>query len=195
MKLLGLTGGVGMGKSACADLLVARGIPIVDTDLLARQIVEPGQPALAEVREAFGGDVIGEDGRLSRSRLARIVFVDPAARVRLERILHPRIRDLWHVQARAWREEGRPLGVVVIPLLFETQAERELDVTLCVACSSATQFKRLSARGWTPEQIEQRLSAQWPIERKMALANFVIWSEAGLDLHASQLDRILRSLR
>jgi dephospho-CoA kinase len=183
-----------MGKSAAADLFHARGIPVVDTDELAHQLVEPGQPALAQVLTAFGPAVARPDGQLRRDELARIVFADPAARKRLEDILHPLIRARWHAQIEAWRAEGRPLAVVVIPLLFETGAEAELDATVCVACSTPTQHQRLLARGWSPEQISQRLQAQWPIEKKIAAADYVIWSEAGLDVHAAQIDRILRSL-
>ena len=91
-------------------------------------------------------------------------------------------------------EEVQGSGVVVIPLLFETNAQNELDATICVACSAATQRQRLLARGWSPEQIEQRNRAQWPVEQKIAQADYVIWTEAGLDLHAAQLDRILRRL-
>ena len=82
----------------------------------------------------------------------------------------------------------------MIPLLFETKAEAELDVTICVACSAATQQKRLRARGWTPEQIEQRLQAQWPTEQKIARADYLIWTEGSLDVHAAQIERILRRL-
>ena len=192
--MLGLTGGVGMGKSASAQLLRACGVAVVDTDDLARQVVEPGQPALAEVREVFGPDIIGPDGCLRRDELARRVFGDPAARAQLENILHPRIRALWRAQMEAWRAAGRPLAVVVIPLLFETQAEAELDATICIACSAATQHQRLLDRGWSPEQIAQRLQAQLPTEAKMARANYLVWTEAGLDVHAAQLDRILRLL-
>ena len=191
MKVLGLTGGIGMGKSASAQLLRSRGVPVMDTDDLARQVVEPGQPALAEIRDAFGAEIVGPDGRLRRDDLARRVFADPAARQRLEEILHPRIRALWRAQVDNWRAEGRPLAVVVIPLLFETKAEAELDATICVACSAATQQQRLQARGWSPAQIEQRLQAQWPVEPKMARADYVIWTEAGLDVHAAQIERIL----
>ena len=194
MKVLGLTGGVGMGKSASAQLLVARGVAVVDTDDLARQVVEPGQHALAEIREAFGAEILGPDGRLRRGELARRVFADPAARTRLENILHPRIRALWRAQVETWRAEGRPLAVVVIPLLFETKAESELDATICVACSAATQHQRLQARGWSSAQIEQRLQAQWPTEMKIARADYLVWTEAGLDVHAPQIERILRLL-
>jgi len=182
-----------MGKSAAAELLGSRGVPVVDTDDLARQVVEPGQPALAEVEQAFGADIVGADGRLQRHELARRVFADPAARKRLEAILHPRIRTLWRAQVDAWKKEGRSLAVVVIPLLFETSAEKELDATICIACTAATQHQRLLARGWSPAEIEQRIRAQWPVEVKMSKADYVIWTEAGLDVHADQLGRVLQT--
>jgi dephospho-CoA kinase len=191
MKVVGLTGGVGMGKSAAAQLLRARAIPVVDTDDLAREVVKPGQPALVEVGGFFGADIIGPDGSLRREVLARRVFADPEARCQLEAILHPPIRRLWRAQVQSWAAEGKPLAVVVIPLLFETDAQRELDAIICVACSARTQRQRLLARGWPPEQIEQRIQAQWPVEKKMAAANYVIWTEAGLDVHEAQLERIL----
>jgi len=183
-----------MGKSASAQLLRGRGVPVVDTDDLARQVVEPGQPALAEIVAAFGPQIVGPDGRLRRAELARRVFADPAARRRLETILHPRIRVLWRAQVETWRSEGHPLVVVVIPLLFEIKAEAELNATICVACSAATQQQRLRARGWPPEQIEQRLQAQWPVETKIARADYLVWTEADLDVHAAQIERILRRL-
>ena len=192
MRLLGLTGGIGMGKSASDKLLRERGVPVVDTDLLAREVVEPGQPTLADVQRVFGEQILGPDGRLRRDELARQVFADASARQRLEAILHPRIRALWRAQVESWQAEGRPLAVVVIPLLFETGAEAEFDATICVACSAATQHQRLLARGWSPQQIEQRLGAQWPAEKKIAAANYVIWTEAGMDVHAEQVERILR---
>lgn len=194
MKTIGLTGGVGMGKSFTDSLLQKHGIPVTDTDLLARQLVQPGQPALDEIRQTFGQDFIAPDGQLRRADLARLVFADPNARLRLEAILHPKIRQLWRAKVEA--KSGKvPLVVVVIPLLFETSAEEEFDATICVACSSSTQRQRLLHRGWSPEQIEQRIQAQWPIEEKIARADFVIWTEAGFDVHEQQLDRILLSLR
>src|SRR2546422_610712 len=125
MRVLGLTGGIGMGKSTSAHLLRSRSIPVVDTDDLARQVVEPGQPALAQVQSAFGQNIIAPDGTLRRDDLARLVFADPSARRTLEDILHPPIRQLWRAQIETWRAEGRTVAVVVIPLLFETHAEQE----------------------------------------------------------------------
>jgi dephospho-CoA kinase len=194
LKVLGLTGGIGMGKSTAARLFRSRGTAVVDTDDLARQVVEPGQPALARICEVFGTEIIGVDARLRRDELARRVFADPQARRRLEEILHPPIRDLWRAQVESWRAEGRPLAVVVIPLLFETGAESELDSTVCVACSTRTQTERLKARGWSGAEIEQRLRAQLPIETKIARAHYVIWTEGDLDVHAEQLTRIVVAL-
>ncbi|MBE0541412.1 MAG: dephospho-CoA kinase [Verrucomicrobia bacterium] len=194
MKVFGLTGGVGMGKSTSADLLQARGASVVDTDELARQIVMPGQPALAEVQNEFGSDIVGPDGHLRRDELAKLVFADAVARRRLEAILHPRIRELWYTQVVTWRNEGRPLALVVIPLLFETQAETQFDTVICVACTAVTQWQRLRARGWTDSEVTNRIAAQWPIEQKMALSHRVIWTEAGLDVHGEQLDRVIAGI-
>jgi len=180
-----------MGKSTAARLLQERGVAVVDTDVVARQVVEPGQPALAEVREAFGAEVIKPDSTLDREALARRVFADSDARLRLEGILHPRIRAVWLAQVEAWRTEGRPVAVVVVPLLFETKAEAHCDATICVACSAATQQKRLMERGWSPEQIRQRLNAQWAVEVKMGLADYVVWTEGDMESHTEQLRRIV----
>ena len=194
MKVCGLTGGVGMGKSTAAQFLRARGAQVVDTDELARQLVQPGQPALAEIQAEFGKAIIASDGRLRREELARIVFADAAARKKLETILHPRIRERWLAQIEVWRRENRALAVVVIPLLFETRAEPHFNKIICVACSAATQRERLRARGWTPEQIQQRLAAQWPVEQKISRADFVVWTDGALDAHAPQIEQIFVKL-
>jgi dephospho-CoA kinase len=194
MKVCGLTGGVGMGKSTAAEFLRARGAQVVDTDELARQLVQPGQPALAEIQAEFGKAIIASDGRLRRDELAEIIFADAAARKKLETILHPRIRERWLAQVEIWRKENRALAVVVIPLLFETRAESHFDKIICIACSAVTQHERLLARGWTPKQIKQRLAAQWPVEQKISCADFVVWTDGALDAHARQLERIFVKL-
>jgi dephospho-CoA kinase len=201
-----------MGKSTAATFLSQRGVTVVDTDVLARQVVEPGQPALDEIRNAFGADMLAPDGVLRRDLLARRVFSDAAARKTLEAILHPRIRLLWQAQLADWRAEAVSVAgaatqpnqpttersntrffCVVIPLLFETHAESEIDTTLCVACSIGTQGQRLSSRGWNAEQITQRIQSQLPVEEKMARADYVIWNEASLDVLNAQLDCVLAS--
>src|SRR5688500_10711588 len=194
MLLIGLTGGIGMGKSTVAEYLSRSGESVVDTDVLARELVAPGQPALAEISRDFGEKVLAADGSLDRSALARIVFQDEAHRKRLEAILHPRIRVAWKTCAGRCFEQGVRRVVIVIPLLFETGADRELNLTLCVACSPDTQTRRLHARGWNDQEIERRISAQLPIREKIERSNRVVWNEAGLDVCENQVARILASL-
>jgi dephospho-CoA kinase len=166
----------------------------VDTDELVRKLVQPGRPALADIQAAFGKRVIGPTGELKRAELAQIIFADANARKKLEAILHPPIREQWLAQIEIWRRENHPLAVVVIPLLFETRAESHLDKIICVACSLAAQRERLLARGWTPEQIQQRIAAQMPVEQKIARADFVVWTDGALGAHAQQIERILAVL-
>jgi dephospho-CoA kinase len=194
MKVCGLTGGVGMGKSTAAEFLRAGGVPVVDTDELARQLVQPGQPALLEIQAQFGKNIVAADGRLRRDELAKIVFAADAARKKLEDILHPRIRERWLAQIEKWRQENQALAVVVIPLLFETQAGSHFDKIICVACSEKSQRERLGARGWTPEQISQRIAAQMPVAEKISRAGFVVWTEGDLKNHAQQIERIVPKL-
>ena len=194
MKLCGLTGGVGMGKSTAAGFLLQSGARVVDTDELAHELVRPGQPALAEIRNEFGEGVISPAGELNRGELARIVFADDSARHRLEAILHPRIRERWQAQVEAWRQENCPLAVVVIPLLFETRAENCFDKIICVACSARSQQERLRSRGWNPEQIRRRIVAQMPVEQKMARSHFVVWSEGPPEVHRRQIAEIVQKL-
>jgi len=191
MKAYGLTGGVGMGKSYSEKIIRERGIPALDTDAVARELVEPGKPALAEIQAAFGPDVISADGRLRRDELARRVFGDSDARKLIEQILHPRIRQVWSGQLREWQAQGVPRAVVVIPLLFETNAQEHFHRIICVACTAATQAERLKQRGWSEREIAQRIQAQWPVEKKMELSHFVVWTEADHETHALQLERIL----
>lgn len=194
MRLIGLTGGIAMGKSTVARLLSERGLAVVDTDDLAREVVEPGQLALDDIRREFGPDLLDPSGRLRRPELARLVFAEPEARKRLEAILHPRIRDRWRREVEEWRAAGRPAGAVVIPLLFEIDAAAQFDVTICVACTEPTQQGRFRSRGWTTAEAAARVRAQWSVERKMAASTFVLWTEGELSVTAAQVARILRQL-
>ena len=194
MKIYGLTGGVGMGKSTAAGFFLQHGIRVVDTDEIARQLVQPGQAALAEIQSVFGGNLLAADGRLKRDELARVVFACEADRKKLEAILHPRIRECWLAQLETWRKEGCAIAVVIIPLLFETQAESHFDKVVCVACSPAAQHERLVARGWDADQIKHRIAAQLPVEQKIARSHFVIWAEGLLEVQRRQVGQILQQL-
>ena len=194
MKLCGLTGGVGMGKSTAAGFFLQLGARIVDTDELAHELVQPGQPALAEIQNEFGSHLIAPDGRLKRDELARLVFSDTGARKKLEAILHPRIRERWQAQVEIWRGENCPVAMVVIPLLFETGAESSFDKIICAACSPAGQRERLQGRGWSADQVQGRIAAQLPVEQKIARSHFVVWTDGSLASHRQQISEIFKRL-
>jgi len=191
MKILGITGGIGMGKSTAGDLLELRGIPIIDTDALARRETEPGSQALVEIREAFGPEFFDPDGKLIRSKLARVIFLDVAARNCLESILHPRIVAAWRAQIVVWQTEGYSTVGVLIPLLFERGYENQFSTVVSVVCSCASQLKRLRDRGWSDSEIEARKAAQLPVAEKMIRSKFVVWTEGLLTVHGRQWDQIL----
>jgi dephospho-CoA kinase len=193
MIRLGLTGGIGMGKSTAAELLAKRGAKVCDSDALARELVAPGQPALAEIVEAFGGVVLLGDDSLDRAKVGELVFNDSTAREKLEGILHPRIRKVWQARLEDWSVAGERLAVAVIPLLFETQAESSFDKIACVACSPELQRERLRDRGWSDGEIDSRIAAQMAVDEKMRRADHVIWTDGPIEAHAAQWDSVLSS--
>ena len=167
-----LTGGIGSGKTAVANLFAAHRVPVIDTDVIAREVVEPGQPALAAVVDAFGAQVLAEDGRLDRPRLREQIFGDADARRRLEAILHPAIRA---EMERKSRVAGGPYQVLVIPLLVEGGRRDHVDRVLVVDVPEATQIERLVRRDGVPrEQAEAALRAQASREARLAFADDVI---------------------
>ena len=190
-RVLGLTGGVGMGKSTAARLLKKAGSPVVDSDDLAREAVQPGTEDLAEIADEFGEGFIRPDGSLDRDKMASTVFQDEAARKRLETIIHPRVRAVWENRIEQWREQKRPVGVVVIPLLFEVGLQDSFDAVLCVASTASTQRSRLRGRNWSDAQIAARIAAQMDIAQKMDLADHVLWNEGAPELLMDQMKEIL----
>ena len=190
-RVLGLTGGVGMGKSTAARLLKKAGLPVVDSDDLAREAVQPGTEGLAEIADEFGEGFLKPDGSLDRDKMASTVFQDKAVRKRLEAIIHPRVRAVWENRIEQWREQKRPVGVVVIPLLFEVGVQDSFDAVLCVASTASTQRSRLRGRNWSDDQIAARIAAQMDIAQKMDLADHVLWNEGTPDQLGEQLNGIL----
>ena len=190
-RVLGLTGGVGMGKSTAARLLKKVGLPVVDSDDLAREAVQPGTEGLAEIADEFGEGFLKADGSLDRDKMASTVFQDEAARKRLEAIIHPRVRTVWEKQIDQWREQKWPVGVVVIPLLFEVDLQDSFDAVLCVACTANTQRARLRERNWDDAQITARIAAQMDIAQKIDLADHVLWNEGAPELLMDQMKEIL----
>ncbi len=167
-----LTGGIASGKSTVADLFAARGVPVIDTDVIAREVVEPGQPALAEIVAAFGPGVLGADGRLDRRRLREIIFAEATARRRLEAIVHPAIRAEMERQSRA---AGGAYQLLVIPLLTEGGRRDHVDQVLLVDVPETVQIERLMRRdGVSHEQATASLGAQATRAARLAIADDVI---------------------
>ncbi|MEJ0038807.1 MAG: dephospho-CoA kinase [Gammaproteobacteria bacterium] len=190
---VGLTGGIASGKSTVARLFEALGVPVIDTDLLAREVVAPGEPLLGQIAARFGAGVLAEDGNLNRKSLRALVFADAAARADLEQLMHPAIRARLEASSAAL---GGPYQLLVIPLLVETGGRTPVDRVLVVDCSEALQIRRLQARdGATLQQARQILAAQATREARLAMANDVIVNEGDLgavrdrvaDLHATYL--------
>ena len=174
-----LTGGIASGKSTVADLFAALGVPVIDTDVIAREVVEPGEPALAQVAAAFGPEVLGPDGRLDRRRLRDMVFADPTARRRLEAILHPAIRARMEAQSRA---AGGPYQLLVIPLLAEGGRRDHVDRVLLVDVPESAQVERLMRRdGSSREQARAALAAQASRAVRQAIADDVIENTGGVE--------------
>ncbi len=174
-----LTGGIASGKSTVADLFAALGVPVIDTDVIAREVVEPGQPALAEVVAAFGTEVLDATGRIDRRRMRERIFADPDARRRLEAILHPAIRA---EMARQSLAGGGPYQVLVIPLLAEGGRRDHVDRVLLVDVPEELQVERLVQRdGVTREQAEASLNAQATRAARLALADDVICNTGAAD--------------
>jgi dephospho-CoA kinase len=172
MVRVGLTGGIAAGKSLVAAELAARGATIIDADVLAREVVEPGTPGLAAIIERFGTQVL-TDGRLNRSRLAEIIFADPVARRDLERIVHPAVR----ARATELEQAAGSAAVVVhvIPLLVETGQQQTFDLVVTVDVDHETQIERLMARnGYSRAEAESRIAAQASSEDRRSAADVVV---------------------
>ena len=194
MIRLGLTGGVGMGKSTASHFLYDLGFKVADTDDIARTLVEPGKPALEDIVKVFGKEVLQENGALNRGKTAELVFSDDSKRLKLEDILHPLIRETWEIRLNEWSAQNEKLGVVVIPLLYETECEKYFDKVVCIACSKDIQRQRLRQRGWSDLEIDQRIKAQLLIGEKMSRADYVVWTNGSIDSHANQWKELISYL-
>jgi dephospho-CoA kinase len=182
---VGLTGGVASGKSTVAKLFADLGAGIVDTDEIARELVRPGNPALAAIVELFGRDVLAQDGTLDRRRLRAIVFGDAARRLELEAILHPPIRAEALARAAA---STAPYVMIVVPLLFESGFDRLVDRTLVVDCSEAEQMGRLTARDGIGEpEARAMLAAQMPRSERRAAADDSIDNSGPLESTSAEV--------
>jgi dephospho-CoA kinase len=178
LLLVGLTGGIGSGKSTVAAMLERRGAVVIDADELARRAVDPGTPGYIQVAEAFGA--MTGTGELDRQRLAQLVFSDPEARRKLESIVHPEVARLFAEAVAKYRDTDRVV-VYVVPLLVERQLQSGFDMVVAISAPPETRVKRLTDRGMTPEDAQARMSAQLPDEERARAADVAIDNEGSLE--------------
>ena len=195
VRRIALTGGIATGKTWVRARFEDRGVPTIDSDVLAREAVAVGTPGLAAVITRFGKEILLNSGALDRQTLAGIVFADPDARRDLEAIVHPEVRratDQWFL---ALDPRSHPWALDDIPLLYETGRNRDFDAVIVVACDPETQVRRIIERdGLSEHDARQRLAAQLPIAEKVAKADYVIHTEGTLDETDEQVTRLWKTL-
>lgn len=189
--ILGITGGVGCGKSTVAAMFAKAGYRLIDSDALVRERVLTAPAVLASLRQRFGDGIFRADGTVDRTLLAQRVFQRDEDRLWLEELTHPQVFALW-------REElaKAPHGqwVIEVPLLFEKRLENWFDFTICVASAPEQQFARLEQRGLARPLAEQRISKQLPLAQKIELSDFVLWNDGSTTFLQQQVDQLIASL-
>jgi len=185
---VGLTGGIGSGKTAVSNRFEELGVPVLDTDMLAREVVEPGAPALGELVNEFGRGILDDDGRLDRERLRHIVFGDPAARRRVESILHPAIRALLSRRLEALDAD---YCIIVVPLLVETNFQELVDRVLVVEAPRERRIEWVMQRStMTREEVERVMGSQATSEERLRVADDVIHNDGSLEDLKAKVDRL-----
>jgi dephospho-CoA kinase len=194
MLLVGLTGGIGTGKSTVARMLEKRGAVVFDADVLARQAVAPGTSGFDQVLERFGPNVLAPGGGLDREALASIVFSDPAARRDLEGIVHPEVRRMFAEGCEEYRDSDRVV-VFSAPLLVETGMHTAFDLLIVVSAPVATQIERLMrGRGMAERNVQARIAAQLPLEAKAEVADILVDNEGTLEDLERRVELVWRDL-
>ncbi len=195
LKLVGLTGGIGAGKSTVAAMLREAGVPVLDADTLAREVAEPGLPAHAEIARVWP-DVLGADGRIARAKLAAIVFADPTSRRRLEAITHPRIRERIAAERARLEAAGHALAVLEAALLVETGFHRDLDGLIVVTADEEKRLARVVERDGAPrDRVLARARAQLPEAEKLRVADHVIENSGAREATRAQVHAVLSAIR
>lgn len=189
--IVGITGGLGCGKSTVARLFEQRGFRRLDSDQIVREHVFKQPDVIAALRARYGDGVLTSDGAVNRAALASRVFSDDAERLWLEELTHPRVAA---VRRAAIDAEPKARWAVEVPLLFEKALENWFDFTVCVACAPAQQLARLEQRGLPRVLAGQRISKQLPLARKIDLSDFVLWNEGSSGFLEAQVDKLARSL-
>ncbi|MDO5513493.1 dephospho-CoA kinase [Corynebacterium sp.] len=192
MKIIGLTGGIGSGKTSVADLLRSHGLPVIDADQLAREVVEPGQPALAELAEAFGEEILEADGSLNRGELATRAFADEDSTRRLNDITHPRIMALRDERIDAARADGEVAVIYDMPLLVEKGQHADMDLVVVVDVDVDKRVERLvSGRGLDESDVRRRMAAQATDAERLAVADVVIDNNGAREDLAPQVQALV----
>ncbi|WP_223638523.1 dephospho-CoA kinase [Planococcus sp. 4-30] len=192
--IIGLTGSIASGKSTVSNMLKNAGYPIIDADVVARLVVEPGSNTLAQIAKAFGPDVIQADGTMDRAKVGEIIFNDPASRKILNDLIHPAIRQEMYRQRQEFLAQGYKTIVMDIPLLFESRLQHLVDKILVVSVTEENQFSRLMERnGFSEKEARARISSQLPMSVKEDGADAVIYNNGTLDETKWQLNRILEN--
>jgi len=194
MLLVGLTGGLGSGKSTVSTMLAERGAVILDADAFARDAVRAGTPGFERVVARFGADIVGSDGELDRAALASIVFNDEAALRDLEAIVHPEVRRMIE-QGVSGNAGSDRVVVLVNPLLIEMGTHRDCDVVVVVSATPETQLERVLARGMERGDAEARMTNQLPVDERAAHADVLIDNDGDLPALERQVDRLWTTLR
>ena len=196
MYLVGLTGGIGSGKSSVAARLTEHGIPVVDADAVAREIVEPGEEALSALAARFGDDILTDAGALDRPALARVAFADEGERAALDAIMHPRIQERITARVGELVAEGHPLVVIDHPLLLETDQTGRFDAIVVVLAPEEVRVRRLvEQRGLDEDDVRARLRAQTDDATRRRHADHVVHNDGDRAALQEQADEIARTLR
>jgi dephospho-CoA kinase len=196
VKLVGLTGGIASGKSTVAKILESLGAAIVNADALSREVVEPGREAWQEIAAAFGAEVLQPDQGLDRQKLRTIIFNNPAARRKIESIIHPRVRALAEQRIREHTAAGFDVVVYEVPLLFEGNLHEWLRPVILVACDVDTQLQRLQQRdGLDRAQAQKHIDAQMSLTEKRRRADYVIENNGSLDELKTQVEAVLEKIK
>lgn len=189
--IVGLTGGMGCGKSTAAALFAELGFRRLDADRVVHEVLLPSEEVARAIHERFGAAVTTPTGAVDRAKLGGVVFADPAALAWLEDLLHPRLNAHWE---RIYAAASGEKFIVEVPLLFEKRLENRFDFTVCVTTSSDLQLRRLEQRGVSPEIARQRLAKQLPLARKCELADFVLLNDGNLEFLREQVSELARRL-
>lgn len=196
MKLVGLTGGIASGKSTVAEILKRQGAAIINADVLAREVVEPGHQAWTEIVNTFGTAVLQPDRTLDRQKLRAIIFDDAAARKKIESIIHPQVRALAEQRIREHAAAGYAVIVYEVPLLFEGNLQEWLRPVILVACDVDTQRNRLQSRdNLSAAQAQKHIDAQMSLEAKRRLADYVIENNGSLEDLKRQVQAVLEKIK